>query len=163
MNELKELDCLLIYTPETSNFYRLYGSNMFGMSIPLGLFSIADYLYQYGHSVRILHFGIEKINDSRFSLQRYLDRVKPKLVGLSLHWHLQSYDTIELARQVKMTDKNIFIVLGGMTASCFHAEVMKEFDFIDGIIRGDAETALLTLLRKILNKEKEMADIPNLT
>jgi radical SAM superfamily enzyme YgiQ (UPF0313 family) len=40
---------------------------------------------------------------------------------------------------------------------------MKNFDAVDGIIRGEAEGPLLELTRALLQKEEDLFSIPNLT
>lgn len=130
----------------------------------MGLFAIADYAYRQGYRVGILHLGIEKIINSKFSLEGYLKETNPKIIGLSLHWHHQSYDVIEIAKLIKKAKPECFIILGGLTASYFHREIIQSFSFIDGVIRGDGEVPFIVLLSKRLrNKETNLFDIPNLT
>lgn len=158
-----ELDCLLIYVPKLNNYYKLFGNYMFGMYMPMGLFAIADNVYQNGYKVRMLHLGIEKIENPDFFLKDYLKDAKPKVIGLALHWHFQSYDVIEIAREIKLNSPNTFIVLGGFTASYFYKEIMEEFNFVDGIIRGDGEHPFLKLTETIVSRKHDFYNIPNLT
>ncbi|MFH1339224.1 MAG: radical SAM protein [Candidatus Omnitrophota bacterium] len=160
---MMKLDCLLIHAPKLNNFYRLYGSHMFGMVMPMGLLAIADYSYRKGIKVEVLHFGIEMINNPRFSISDYVKKTSPQVVGLSLHWHQQSYDVIELARKVKLANPRVFVILGGLTASFFHQEIIKNFDCIDGIIRGDGEIPFFKLTEAILGGNKDLSSVPNLT
>ena len=44
---------------------------------------------------------------------------------------------MEMVKKVKAVSPSTFIVLGGYTASFFHEEIMKNFDAVDGIIRGE--------------------------
>jgi radical SAM superfamily enzyme YgiQ (UPF0313 family) len=157
------LDCLFLYTPKLNNFYRLYGEHIYGMFMPMGLFALSDYIHRNGYKVEVAHLGIEKINDPKFSLKEYLRMTEPKIVGLSLHWSLQTYDTIEAAKEIKAFDPGIFVVAGGFMASFFHQEILRDFDCIDGVVRGDGETPFLSLMKEFSNGSGDYASVPNLT
>jgi radical SAM superfamily enzyme YgiQ (UPF0313 family) len=135
---------------------------MFTVLLPMGLMSLADFIHRKGYKIQILHLGLEKMNNPRFSLREYLSKVNPKVIGLSLHWHYQCYDTMETAREIKEYNPNIFIVLGGLTASCFHEQILEEFSFIDSVIKGDGEIPFFRLLEKISNRDRNLSSVPNL-
>jgi len=157
------LDCLLIFVPKFKNFYRPIGEHMFTVLLPMGLLAIADLIHKKGYNAQILHLGLEKMKNPDFSLEEYLAKVKPKVAGFSLHWHYQSSDTIEAVRRTKSFNPDIFCVLGGLTASFFHNEIVQEFDFVDAIVRGDGELPFLKLLEEICSGKGEFSGIPNLT
>ncbi len=157
-----KLDCLLIHTPKLNDFYPIVGETIFGMYIAQGLFAIADFVSRKGYKVKIIHLGIEKICDANFSIGHYLLENRPKIVGISLHWHFQSFDAIKLAQEIKIFDPDIFIVLGGFTAAFFYEEIMREYKFIDAVIRGDGEIPLLRLIDKF-NRGNNFCDVGNLT
>ncbi len=161
--EIVNLDCLLIYTPKMNGFYNLYGEHIFGMYMPIGLFAIADLLQRNGYKTKIIHVGIEKIKDPFFSFQEYLKTINVKIIGLSLHWHHQSCDTLQIVKEIKLLRPDIFIVLGGFTASYFHEEIINSFDTVDAVIRGDGEIPLLRLTEEISKEKRNFYPIPNLT
>jgi radical SAM superfamily enzyme YgiQ (UPF0313 family) len=133
------------------------------MDIASGVFSIADYLSRNGLNVKILHFGIERVLNSGFSLYDFINKTKPKVVGFSVHWHLQSEAAIKIASQLKKDYPEIFTVLGGITAGFFHKDIIDNYYFIDAVIRGDGERPLFLLVKAVLRKEKDFSSIPNLT
>lgn len=155
---MEKLDCLLIHTPKFNNYYRLSGDFMHTMYIPGGLLSIADCLNKNGFKTKILHLGIEWIKDKKFRLEDYLDRTRPDVVGLSLHWHHQSYDTIRVAGRIKSFDSSIFVVLGGYTTSIFDREILENFPEVDAIIKGDGEIPFLRLCQKRRNFATETTE-----
>ncbi len=158
-----ELDCLLLYIPKLKNYYKLFGNHMFGMFMPMGLFAIADLSARSGFKTQIVHFGVEKIEDKNFCINDYVAKTKPKIIGLALHWNFQSYDVIKIAQEIKSANQNIFIVIGGFTATFFHDEIMEEFSFIDGVIKGDGETPFLKLTEAITDEAKDLSSVPNLS
>jgi len=135
---------------------------MFVMMIAMGLFAIADLVYRKGYSTQILHLGVEKIEDPGFSLRGYLEEVQPKIVGLSLQWQNQSYDAIQVAKEIKAINSKIFVVLGGLTASYFYEEIMEKFSFIDAIIKGEGEIPFLKAVEEVTSGNPDLSKVPNL-
>ncbi len=131
--------------------------------LPVGLFGLADLLHRNGISTQIVHTGVEWIENHDFSLLDYVKEKAPRIVALDLHWHHQSFDVMEVAKSLKAAFPNLYVLLGGFTASFYHEEILKNFDGIDGIIRGEAETPMLELAKAILEEKEDLFSIPNLT
>lgn len=136
---------------------------MWVVRLPMGLLAIADCVHKKGYKVQVIHAGLEKKNDSRFCLSTYIERVNPRVVGFSLHWHSQSADVLQMAERVKKRCKNVFIVFGGMTASYFHEEIVNNYSFVDAVIRGEGEIPFLRVTEEVMNGKEGFNGIPNLT
>ena len=161
--EGKRLDCVLLHTPKLDNWYKPLGDFIWINYLPIGMFALADYLVQHGYSAKIVHLGIEWIEDHSFNVIDFLENNRPDVVALSLHWHHQAYDVIRISEAIKTNYPDLFIVLGGFTASYYHREIMEDFPFIDAVIRGEAEEPLLKLVEKLTKKERDLREVPNLT
>jgi radical SAM superfamily enzyme YgiQ (UPF0313 family) len=161
--EMQTLDCLIIHTPKFKNYYKPVGQFMWVNYMPLGLLGIADYLNRNSVKCRVLHQGVEWMNDKSWHIENHLECVDPSVFALSLHWHYQAYDVIESCRIIRKIHPNTPIVLGGSTASYFHDEIVGNYDCVDAVIRGDGEIPLLELVRKIRENERDLSSIPNLT
>lgn len=159
----RNLDCLLIHTPKFSHYVHPFNKVQFINLMPMGLLFMADFLQRHGFKSRVLHLGIERLFTKDFSLREYLLSTKPKVVGVALHWHHQSFDAIEIAKEVKRVLPDTFLVLGGLTASFFKDEILENFGFIDAIIAGDGEVPLLAVVDQIVKNCGDMASVPNLT
>ena len=159
----QRLDCLFVHTPKMNNFYKPLGDFMWINYMPMGLLAIADWVDRHGHPSRIVHCGIEWIENPDFSISDYVKRLHPPVIGLSLLWHQQSYDVIETARKIKAAVPDAFIVCGGFTASYFHDELVRDYPFVDGVIRGDGEAPMLALVEQITSGRRDLAEVPNLT
>jgi hypothetical protein len=59
-------------------------------------------------------------------------------------------DVMENVKKIKAALPQTYILLGGFTASFFHEEIMRNFDGVDGIIRGEAEVPMLDLANSLL-------------
>jgi radical SAM superfamily enzyme YgiQ (UPF0313 family) len=130
--------------------------------MPMGVLALADLLCREGYETEVIHLGVEWIGDKGFSLIDYITHKKPRIVGFPLHWHPQSYDVVEQARKVKESFPEVFILLGGLTASFYHREIIERFPWVDAIIRGEGEIPLLQLIETVI-KGGGFAQVPNLT
>src|SRR4030042_3154754 len=156
------MDCLFVHVPKFKNYYRPIGEYACSNSLPMGVLALADLLACEGYDTEVLHLGVEWIEDKGFSLIDYIAQKRPRVVALSLHWHPQSYDVLEQARMIKEAFPEIFIILGGLTASFYHREIMERFPWVDAIIRGEGEGPLLQLMEGLI-KGGRLETIPNLT
>ena len=150
----ENIDCLLIHSDledGRKNSYHI---------MPLGFFSMADYLVKNGYKCKIINIGIEKCLNKNFSISEPIKRYNPKVIGIDLHWYVLAFSAIELARLCSQYC-NAKIILGGYTASFFSREIMENFPFIDGIIHGYGEVPLLEYMRNL--DKKDFKQVPNLT
>jgi len=159
MVHMKDYDIVLIHPPRNFEYLK---SNIKSRSayiiMPMGLFGLADLLDREGYSPRIINYTLEKILDQKFSIIRLLKNINVKVVGVDLHWVLHSAGAIDILKAVKKYFPETFTLLGGFSATYYSQEIMKDYNFIDGIIQGDAEIPLIELLKNLNNLEK----VPNL-
>jgi hypothetical protein len=121
------VDCLFVHCPKFNNYYRPIGEYIFVNYMPMGLLALADLLVREGYETEVVHLGVEWMEDQAFSLGAYIAQVKPRIVALSLFWHPQSYEVLEWARRIKEAFPEVFLLLGGLTASFYHREIMEQF------------------------------------
>jgi radical SAM superfamily enzyme YgiQ (UPF0313 family) len=129
--------------------------------MPLGLFSLAHSLREAGFEGEILNVGVERLLDANFELGKHAKERNPKVVGIDLHWYVHSYVGIQAARIVKK-HTNALTVLGGFTASYFDEEIMREFPFVDAVLRGEAERPLVEAVKRY-TANQNYAKIPSST
>ena len=158
-----KVDCLFLHVPKLVNYYRPIGQFVWINLLPMGLLALADHLHRHEISTQIIHLGVEWVEDGKFSVLDYIREKTPRIVAFDLHWHHQSFDVMEMVNKVRTASPSTFIVLGGYTASFFHEEIMKNFDAVDGIIRGEAEVPMLELAQALLQGGNDLFSIPNLT
>ena len=157
------MDCLFLHIPKFVNYYRPINQFIWISFLPMGLLGLADSLQRNSLSTQIVHMGVEWIEDHNFSIIEYIKETAPPMVAIDLHWHHQSFDVMEVVKKIKTVFPQLFILLGGFTASFFHEEIMKNFDTVDGIIRGEAEIPIFELANAILQKKGDLFSVPNLT
>jgi radical SAM superfamily enzyme YgiQ (UPF0313 family) len=54
------------------------------------------------------------------------------------------------------------VVAGGLTSTVFSEEIIQKYEFIDAVIRGEAEKPFLELM-KVLEQNDKLDKVPNLT
>jgi radical SAM superfamily enzyme YgiQ (UPF0313 family) len=128
--------------------------------IPMGVFAIADFLDREGFGVKIINYPLEEYLDPNWSLIDYIKTIDFKICGIDLHWIHNAYGAIEIARIVKEVKPNAKVILGGLSASYFHTQILKYYKSIDGIIRGEGEIPLLKYVQNI-NQNRSLDSIPN--
>jgi len=148
-------DCLLVHPVD----YR--GRISYHPVMPMGFFSLADYLTRRGLKCRIINLAVELRLDRNFSIEKYLSYHPTKIVGLDLHWYVHSHAAIAWAQRIKAYDPKIKVVLGGYTASFFDREILDAFPCIDAVVRGEGEIPLAQLASDDWGKDP--AEIPGIT
>ncbi|MCE3285082.1 MAG: Radical domain protein [Steroidobacteraceae bacterium] len=166
------IDLLLLHAPSVYDFRRraiLYGpvsdmvpsSPVFEM-YPLGFLTIAGYLYDRGYDVRIVNLALRMMRDARFDVPRFLASVSPRAIGIDLHWLPHAHGALEIARLCKERHPHVPVIMGGLSASYFHEELIR-YPQVDFVLRGDSTEGPLHRLLEALRRRKPCDGIPNLT
>jgi B12-binding domain/radical SAM domain protein len=166
------MDLLLLHAPSVYDFRKksiLYGpvsdmvpsSTVFEM-YPLGFLTIASYLHDRGMQVRIVNLALRMMNSRRFDVPRFLARQKPKAVGIDLHWLPHAHGALEVARIVKELHPHVPVIMGGLSSSYFHRELVG-YPQVDYVLRGDSTEPPLHQLLIALKSGAPVDKIPNLT
>jgi radical SAM superfamily enzyme YgiQ (UPF0313 family) len=164
-------DLLLLHAPSVYDFREhaiLYGpvsdmvpsSTVFEM-YPLGFLTIASYLHDRGMSVRIVNLALRMLNSRRFDVPAFLARQRPKAVGIDLHWLPHAHGALEVARLVKAIHPDVPVIMGGLSATYFHRELIA-YPQVDFVMRGDSTEPPLHQLLLALRDGAPVDAIPEL-
>ncbi len=168
----REVDLLLLHAPSVYDFRTraiLYGpvsdmipsSTVFEM-YPLGFLTIAAYLKHQGMRVRIVNLALRMMNSRRFDVPRFLSRQRPKAIGIDLHWLPHAHGALEVARIAKEWHPNVPVIMGGLSSTYFHEELIT-YPQVDFVFRGDSTEPPLHQLLLALRNGAPLDNIPNLT
>ena len=152
--------CLLLHIPKLHILENGAASSI--NFIAMGIYSLCHQLVINGFDAEVVHLSVEKYLDKNFSAAKYVKDNNIKFIAISLHWHPQTFDVIEIAKSIKKENPDVFISLGGFTASFFAREILEKYPFIDAIIKGEGEKPIAELAEAVFNKKADMSDIPNL-
>jgi B12-binding domain/radical SAM domain protein len=167
-----EPDLLLLHAPSVYDFREraiLYGpvsdmvpsSTVFEM-YPLGFLTIASYLHDKGLQVRIVNLALRMMNSRRFDVPNFLAKQRPRAIGIDLHWLPHAHGALEVARIAKELHPNVPIILGGLSSTYFHRELIG-YPQVDYVLRGDSTEPPLHQLLLALRSGARLDSIPNLT
>jgi radical SAM superfamily enzyme YgiQ (UPF0313 family) len=129
--------------------------------MPMGLFPIAGLLKENSFDVEIIHLDLE----AGQAVEDILDLHAIDAVGMDLHWISQAPAVLDTAALLKSRKPDLFIFLGGFSASFFARDILRGHPCIDAVIRGDGEVPALELCRFLAREPGPSADfsaIPNL-
>ncbi len=131
---------------------------------PIGLTTLAEYLERYGYRTRIINLAVRMLQSRHFDAERFLAGLKrPLLFGIDLHWLPHAHGALEVARLLKQLHPQVPVVLGGFSASYYHAEVIQEFPQVDYVLRGDSTEEPLRQLVDAIAAGRDPSQVPNLT
>jgi radical SAM superfamily enzyme YgiQ (UPF0313 family) len=144
---VKEFDTVFMHPPRT-----LSGSQVFVQFpiVPMGLFSLASILESNGSETKIVNLCLENSEDIR----RIIRTTQSKIYCIDLHWFVHSNGALEIAKMCKQYHPNSFVVLGGLTATWFHEEILSNYPDVDAIVLGEAEEPLLSFAKSVESQRK---------
>ena len=132
---------------------------------PIGFSTIAEYLERKGFRVRIVNLAVRMLKDASFNAEKYFEEINPSAFGIDLHWLPHAHGAVEVAKVIKKIHPGTPVIMGGLSASYFHKELIHN-PHVDFILRGDStEEPLSRLLEWIVSGagRHELESIPNLT
>jgi len=168
----RHFDLVLLHAPSVYDFREktiLYGpvsdlvppSPMFEM-YPIGFTTIAEYLERHGYRVRLVNLAVRMLRDPKFDAEAMIRKLDTVAFGIDLHWLPHAHGAIEVARLVKKYHPRTPVILGGLSASYFHRELL-DYPEVDYVVRGDSTEEPMRQLMAVLRRGDEPRDVPNVT
>ncbi len=129
-----------------------------GPGVPTtGLLYLAAYLRRNGLAAACQFYDpATDYRSLKKNLDELLEKIRPKIVAVSLKWFLYIARVLDICKIVKAFSAEIKVVAGGNTASYYWQQVIR-FEAVDFVVRGDGEVPLLHICR-----EQDAAGIPNI-
>ncbi len=166
------LDLLLLHAPSVYDFRKrsiFYGpvsdlipsSTVFEM-YPAGFLTIASYLQSKGMRVRIVNLAVRMMKDRNFSVPDFIASQRSHAIGIDLHWLPHAHGALEVARIVKELHPQVPVIMGGLSSTYFHQELIN-YKQVDYVLRGDSTEVPLHQLLLALRAGDSLENIPNLT
>jgi len=167
------LDLILLHPPTYYDFRKrpgIYGpisdvvpsTPIFEM-YPIGFASLSEYLERHGLKVRIINVALKMIKDEHFDVEKLIRKNRPLAYGIDLHWMAHVHGALALAELVKKFHPEIPVLMGGLSATYYHEEILRQYPYVDFVLRGDSTEKPLVQLLNELKGKKEFHHIPNLT
>lgn len=132
---------------------------------PIGFTTMAEYLERHGHRVSIVNLAVRMLRDQDFDAEKLLAELDPLAFGIDLHWLPHAHGALEIARLIKTLHPETPVIMGGISASYYHEELIT-YPQVDYVLRGDSTEEPLRRLIEVLDAgatPRELLQIPNLT
>ena len=129
---------------------------------PLGFLTMTSYLEARGLRVRVVNLALRMMNDPLFDVPAFLRTLKPRAVGIDLHWLPHAHGAIEVADIVRAIHPTVPIIFGGLSSTYFHEELIQ-YAAVDYVLRGNAVEPPLYQLLRCLAAGTAPETVPNLT
>ena len=166
-------DLILLHAPSVYDFRErpaMYGpisdvipsTPLFEM-YPLGFVSMVGYLEQNGYSARIVNLAVKMLRHPDLDVEKLISKLDARAFGLDLHWLAHAAGSLDVAEVIKRHHPDAPVILGGLSASYFHEEIIQHFPQVDYVLRGDTtEKPLLDLMNHV-EKGRRPEGVENLT
>jgi B12-binding domain/radical SAM domain protein len=132
------------------------------IKVPIGMLSIAEYLDRHGIKTLVDNIGDRMTTIAGFDIEDHIKSSSASIFGIGMHFQQHAQGAVEVARLYKRLHPHSLVIMGGLTATRFHQEIIEKYPFIDAVVRGEGEKPLLQLVRAY-EKNGNLTDTPNLT
>ena len=167
------IDLVLLHPPSVYDFRKasvLHGpisdvipsTPIFEM-YPIGFASLSEYLERFGFSVRIINLAYKMLKSRSYDPEGEIMRLSPRAFGIDLHWMPHIQGAIAVSEIVKRHHPETPVILGGLSSTYFHAELLERYPTVDFIVRGDSTEEPLRLLMEAVRKGEAPHDVPNVS
>jgi B12-binding domain/radical SAM domain protein len=129
---------------------------------PVGLTSIAEFLERNHYNVEIVNLAYRMLHDRTFDAAAHLARMAAPVFGIDLHWLPHVQGALSVAELVKTLHPQSRVVMGGLSASYYHEELIR-YPFVDAVMRGDSTEEPMRQLLQALREGTPLDTVANLT
>jgi len=129
---------------------------------PIGFLTMSEYLYRHGIRVRIVNLAMKMLRSRSFNPESFIRKLDPMAFGIDLHWLPHVDGSLSVAKMVKELHPGKPVILGGLSATYYHEEIMEDCPFVDFVILGDSAEEPLRMLMEAIRSGTGFESIPNL-
>jgi len=129
---------------------------------PVGLTSMAEFLERNHYNVEIVNLAYRMLHDRRFDVAVHLERMSAPVFGIDLHWLPHVQGALSVAEMVKRLHPASFVVIGGLSASYYHDELIR-YPSVDFVVRGDSTEEPMRQLLQAVRERRPLDTVENLT
>lgn len=129
---------------------------------PAGITSIASYLAKNNYNVRIVNLAYRMLKDPSYDVVGRMKRLNSTVFGVDLHWLPHAQGALAVAELVKRLHPESYTLLGGLSSSYYHEELMR-YPFVDFVLRGDSTEEPCRQLLQTIRTRGRFESVENLT
>jgi B12-binding domain/radical SAM domain protein len=129
---------------------------------PIGFLTISNYLTRHNISVRIINMALRMLRSPSFDSEQFVKNLDASAFGIDLHWLPHVDGSLSLAEMLKKHHPDKPVILGGLSATYYHEEIMRDYPFVDFVVCGDSTEEPLRLLMHAIKSGDGFEEVPNL-
>ena len=129
---------------------------------PIGFLTISEYLHRHGIAVRIINLAMKMLRAESFNPEKFIEKLDTLAFGIDLHWLPHADGSLSLAEMLKKHHPGKPVILGGLSATYYHREIMADYPFVDFIVLGDSAEEPLRMLMEAIKSGTGFERVPNL-
>jgi B12-binding domain/radical SAM domain protein len=169
-------DIVFLHPPSSFEKLKYPMSGVFGALVgstdvlghePVGMISMAHDLSRRGYKTKVFNLG-KILLESRYrgasdtaKIRDFVKRLTANIYGIGLHWAAHAPGAIELARLIKQYHPHSVVLLGGISSTYFHMEIMERFPFIDLVVLAEVDGIIHEIVDMLLS-EQPHESVPNI-
>ncbi|MGE5753942.1 MAG: TIGR04190 family B12-binding domain/radical SAM domain protein [Deltaproteobacteria bacterium] len=169
---MKQVDLVLLHPPSVYRFRELpifHGpisdvipSSSIFENYPIGFLTMSEYLSRHDITVRIVNLAMKMLRDFSFDADSFLSKLHPAAFGIDLHWLPHVDGALSLAEAIKRLHPDIPVIFGGLSATYYRKEIMRDYPCVDFLLCGDSTEEPLRLLMEAIISRGDYGIVPNL-
>jgi B12-binding domain/radical SAM domain protein len=129
---------------------------------PIGMTSIAAYLEANNYNTRMVNLAYRMLRKPGYDVPARIASLHAAVFGIDLHWLPHANGALGVAELVKSIHPESKVLLGGLSASYFHLELMEN-QSVDFVMRGDSTEEPCRQLLEALREGSPLEAVENLT
>ncbi len=129
---------------------------------PIGFVSMLNSLIKSGYNARICNVAAMMVSSDKFNPVDYLKNIESEVFGIDLHWLPHVNGALKVARIIKDMHPESKVLLGGFSASYFADDIMKNYEYIDFILKGDLQENNIVKLADAVDSSSSLDNVPDL-
>jgi len=144
---------------------RVFGLDLVLLHAPsadVGLTSTAAYLEANNYNVRMVELAYRMPRDPGFDVPARIAALDAPVFGIDLHRLPHANGALGIAELVKKLHPDAKVLLGGLSASYFHEELVDD-PAVDFVLRGDSTEEPCRQLLRALREGTPLQAVENLT
>jgi radical SAM superfamily enzyme YgiQ (UPF0313 family) len=131
---------------------------------PMGMVGLAHILRDAGYRTRV--FNVAKVflrqrGDPSVDVWDYVRGIASRIYGIGLHWAVHAPGALELGARIKRDHPESTIVFGGLTATLYHRDLLRDYPFIDVVVIGECEHVIVSVVAAMLDDRAALSKISN--
>ncbi len=143
-------EILLVHPPNILRATALKTSSISPHLCGYGLLHIGTYLKNLGYNVVCWNIPLAyKLGLDNRDLEGIFKTYDPLVTGIELNWLHLSKGALDLAKFLKNIHPNTPIIVGGVHATLFAKEIIKSYDAVDMVVKGEGERIMGELVEKV--------------